>query len=53
MLKKFDPSQFSGAWGSTPTDPFQVWQENTKQIMDTQMNWARAWLDQFKPNVKD
>ena len=53
MLKKFETSQFTSTWGSIPKDPFQVWQENTKQIMDMQMNWARAWLDQFNPNMKD
>jgi len=53
MLKKFDPSQFAGTWGSLPKDPFQLWQESTKQVMDAQMEWMRAWMDQFKPQKGD
>ena len=53
MLKKFNPSQFSGAWGNMPKDPFQVWQESTKQVMDTQMEWMNTWMDQFKGDKED
>lgn len=53
MLKKFDFSQFTSAWGNMPKDPFQVWQESTKQVMDTQMAWMRAWMDQFKGTKED
>ena len=49
MLKQFDPSQFSGA----PKDPFQAWQESTKQVMNMQMDWARTWMDQFKTDQED
>ena len=49
MLKKFDPSQFTGPWGEMPQNPFQVWQDSTKMVMDTQMEWMSAWMDQFKP----
>jgi hypothetical protein len=54
MLKKFDPSQFAGTWSANmPKDPFQFWQESTKQVMDAQMEWARAWMDQFKMDQED
>jgi hypothetical protein len=53
MLKKFDPSQFGGTWANIPKDPFKAWQENTKQVMDTQMEWTRAWMDQFKSEKED
>jgi DNA replication protein DnaD len=49
MLKKMDPSQFTGTWGEMPKNPFQVWQDSTKMVMDTQMEWMQAWMDQFKP----
>ena len=49
MLKQFDSSQFTGA----PKDPFRVWQEGTKQVMNLQMEWARAWMDQFKQDQED
>ena len=49
MLKKFDPNQYAGTWATMPKDPFQTWQDSMKQVMDTQMEWARAWMDQFKP----
>lgn len=49
MLKKFDPSQFTGM----PKDPFQAWQESTKQVMDMQMEWTRAWMKQFTPDQED
>ena len=53
MLKKFDPSQFGGTWGNMPKDPFQAWQESTKQVMDAQMAWTRAWMDQFTPKEEE
>jgi polyhydroxyalkanoate synthesis regulator protein len=49
MLKKFDPNPFA----AMPKDPFQVWQESTKQVMEMQMDWARAWMEQFKPDQED
>jgi len=48
MLKKFDPSQFTESWTAMPRNPFQVWQDNTKLVMDTQMEWMKAWMNQFK-----
>jgi hypothetical protein len=48
MLKKLDPSQFSGSWGEMPKNPFQVWQDSTKMVMDTQMEWMQTWMNQFK-----
>lgn len=53
MLKKFDPSQFGGTWGNMPQNPFQAWQEGTKQVMDAQMEWVSTWMDQFKPRKDD
>jgi hypothetical protein len=53
MLKKFDPSQFGGAWANVPKAPFQSWQESTKQVMDAQMEWANAWMDQFKTEKEE
>jgi hypothetical protein len=50
MLRKFDSSQFASAWPtSMPKDPFQFWQESVKQVMDSQMEWVRAWMDQLRP----
>jgi hypothetical protein len=53
MLKKFDPSQFAGAWSNIPKDPFQAWQESTKQVMEAQMEWTRTWMEQFTPDQED
>jgi len=53
MLKKMDPSQFTGSWGEIPKNPFQVWQDSTKMVMDSQIEWMRAWMNQFKPAEED
>ena len=53
MLKKMDPSQFTGSWGEMPKNPFQVWQDSTKMIMDTQMEWMQAWMNQFTPKEEE
>ena len=53
MFKKFDPSQFASAWNNIPKDPLQVWQESTRQVMEAQMEWTRAWMEQFKPDQED
>jgi len=53
MLKKMDPSQFTGSWGEIPKNPFQAWQDSTKMVMDSQMEWMRAWMNQFKPAEED
>jgi hypothetical protein len=53
MLKKLDPSQFTGSWGEMPQNPFQVWQDSTKMVMDTQMEWMNAWMDQFKSQQEE
>jgi hypothetical protein len=53
MLKKLDPSQFTGSWAKASQNPFQVWQDSTKVVMDTQMEWMRTWMDQFKPAEED
>ena len=52
MLKKFDSSQFTEAWTKIPSNPFQVWQDSTKMIMDTQMEWVKTWMDQFKTDTE-
>lgn len=52
MLKKFDPSQFAESWTEMPRNPFQVWQESTKMVMDTQMEWMKTWMNQFKTDVE-
>jgi len=52
MLKKFDPAQLTGSWAEMPKNPFQVWQESTKMVMDTQMEWVKTWMDQFKTGAE-
>ena len=49
MFKKMDPSQFTGSWTQASQNPFQIWQDSTKMVMDTQMEWMQAWMNQFKP----
>jgi len=52
MLKKLDPSQFTPAWTEMPKNPFQVWQDSTKMVMDTQMEWMKTWMNQFKSGTE-
>ena len=52
MLKKFDPSQFTASWTEMPRNPFQVWQDSTKMVMDTQMEWVKTWMNQFKTDAE-
>ena len=52
MLKKFDPSQFTDSWTQMPKNPFQVWQDSTKMVMDTQMEWVKTWMNQFKTETE-
>ena len=47
FLKKFDPTKMTSAWGETTQNPFEFWQETTKQAMDTQMEWMKSWMGQF------
>jgi polyhydroxyalkanoate synthesis regulator protein len=47
MLKKLEPAQFTGAWADVPKNPFEIWQESTRMVMDTQMEWMKTWMDQF------
>jgi hypothetical protein len=49
MLKKMDSSQFTGSWGEMPMNPFQVWQDSTKMVMESQKEWMQTWMNQFKP----
>jgi hypothetical protein len=53
MLKKLDPSQISSSWTDMPKNPFQVWQDSTKMVMDTQMEWMKTWMDQFKTDAEE
>jgi len=53
FLKKFDPTKFAGAWGESTQNPFQTWQDATKQAMDAQMDWVQTWMNQFKTSSED
>lgn len=48
LLKKFDPSKVVGAWPETPASPFQMWQEASQKMMDTQLEWMRTWMGQTR-----
>jgi len=48
FLKKFDPTQFTGTWGESVQNPFQTWQDATRQAMDSQMEWFQTWMQQFQ-----
>ena len=47
FLKKFDPTKMVSAWGETSQNPFEFWQETTKQAMDAQMDFMKSWIGQF------
>ena len=47
FLKKFDPTKMVSAWGETGQNPFEFWQETTKQAMDAQMDFMKSWMSQF------
>jgi hypothetical protein len=53
FLKKFDPKQMGGAWGESVQNPFQVWQDATKQAMDAQMDWLKTWMSQFQTGSEE
>ena len=53
MLGKFNPSQFSGSWTEMPMNPFRAWQDSTKLVMDTQMEWMKTWMEQFKTDTEE
>jgi len=53
LLKKFDPAKSFPAWGESVPNPFEFWQETTKQAMDTQMAWMKSWMNQFTPSSED
>jgi hypothetical protein len=53
MLKNFDSTQFSESWTKMPKNPFQVWQDSTKLVMDTQMEWVKTWMNQFKTEAEE
>jgi hypothetical protein len=48
LLKKVDPGRATGAWGEAPQNPFSAWQDATKKVMDSQMEWMRAWMGSFE-----
>ena len=52
MLKNFDSTQLSESWTKMPKNPFQVWQDSTKLVMDTQMEWVKTWMNQFKTEAE-
>jgi hypothetical protein len=52
MLKKLDPSQFTDTWFEMPKNPFQIWQDSTKMVMDAQMEWVNTWMNQFKTDAE-
>ncbi len=43
MLKRFDPSKGMSAWPATPANPYQMWQEETRKMVDRQFEWMRSW----------
>jgi hypothetical protein len=53
MLKNFDSTQLSESWTKMPKNPFQVWQDSTKLVMDTQMEWVKTWMNQFKTEAEE
>jgi hypothetical protein len=53
LVKKVDVSSFSDAWRGYPGDPFKVWQETSKMVMNSQMEWLRSWSAQFDKGKKD
>lgn len=47
MLKNIDMSQYSGNISGTTSDPYQLWQENTKKMMETQADMMNSWLKAY------
>jgi hypothetical protein len=47
MVKDFDITKMSASWGATSSDPFQIWQDSTKKILDAQTDWMQAWMNAF------
>jgi hypothetical protein len=48
MLKGFDPSKGMGAWAGMSANPFQMWQESTRKMVDAQFEWMRMWMGQTR-----
>jgi polyhydroxyalkanoate synthesis regulator protein len=44
MLRSLEPAKFSEKWGEAFQNPFQVWQNATKKVMDAQAEWLRVWM---------
>ena len=53
MLKNFDMSTFGKNWTEEGQNPFQLWQDTTKKIMDTQANWMNTWFNVYNRELKD
>lgn len=53
FLKKFDPTKSAVNWGEVAQNPFEFWQETTKQAMDAQMEWMKSWMSQFTSTSED
>ena len=43
MLRNLDLGSFSGKLSEAIQNPFQVWQDATKRILDAQNEWMRTW----------
>jgi hypothetical protein len=43
MLRSLDPGSFTGKLSEAFQNPFQIWQDATKQILDAQSEWMRTW----------
>lgn len=48
MLKKFDPTKGMSAWPGMPANPYQIWQEETRKMLDRQFEWMRSWMGSVK-----
>ncbi len=48
MLKGFDPDKAMGAWPVAPGNPFQMWQDESRKMIDRQLEWMRSWTGQTR-----
>ncbi|MCI0417841.1 MAG: hypothetical protein L0312_01245 [Acidobacteria bacterium] len=44
MLRSLDPGFMTDKWSDAFQNPFQVWQDATKKVMDSQAEWMRGWM---------
>lgn len=52
MLREFDPAKLPEKWSEAIQNPFQTWQDATKQIMDAQAEWMRIWMGSIGESAK-